>query len=914
MTLTITLLLLGLGTGAMISLSALGLVLMFRSSGVLNFATGAVGMASSYVFYDLTKQQEWSPVAGSFVAVLFGAVLGLISYALVIVLPKKSSNIMRVIGTLGVLVILQSLVNLRYGANALVVDDFLPTSMVSFGGGVEIPMSRILLVGIAIVLTSILTIVYTQTRFGLATTAAAENERKLAALGWRIGRVGSLNWAVGGALSGLAGVLLAPITGVAITNGTALTVTVLAAALIGGLRSFTMTLAGGMVIGMLQSLFVVRDFGIDGLSDAVPFVVIVGIIIFRGQGLPLRSFVGDRLPKVGSGVVSIPLVVAGVLGALLLIGPILNDSGTRSLTSSMLTAITLLSFTVLVGYAGQMSLAQVTLGATSGLIAARLTADLGWPFALALIVGVLGAVPVGLIVGLPSARTRGASLAIATLGLAVAIQSLIFQNPSISGGQFGIPLSLDGSFIVFGVDFGTFNHPDRFAWLVLGFLAVLAVLVANLRRGVAGRHMIAVRGNERAASGLGINVVSTKLWAFAIAAAIAGVGGVLTTFRGSTALFNAISVLNNIVTIGYAIVGGVGGALGALFGSMLDPAGAGNGLFGLVVDIGPVTMGAVGGFLLIFTIISSPDGIAIGVVEALKGRAAARDKRRVEKWLAADTDSVVDSGVRKASLSVEGITVRFGPVTAVNNVDLSVAPGEIVGVVGANGAGKTTLIDSITGFVASQGTVRIGDNDLTGRSTHERARLGLGRSWQSLEIFEDLSVLDNLRTASDERRWWAPLADLVRPERSGPTVALRRAIHALKLEDILTSNPDELSTGQRKLVALARAIAAEPSVLLLDEPCSGLDQDERDEVGSVITMLAREMGMGILLVEHDVHLVRRLCDRVTALDFGRRIGEGDPDDVLSSPAVASAFLGEVLDTVDGEGNENTKLLTGEGVS
>jgi ABC-type branched-subunit amino acid transport system ATPase component/branched-subunit amino acid ABC-type transport system permease component len=902
MTLNISLLLLGLGSGAMIALSAFGLVLMFRSSGVLNFATGAIGMACSYVFWDLTQEQGWPTAAAAPASVLLGAVLGLISYVAVIVLPRRSSNIMRVMGTLGILVILQALVQIRYGPDPLAVDGFLPSGTVSFGGGVVIPNSRILLVIIAVLLTAALTVFYARSRFGLATTAVAENERKLAALGWRIWVVGSLNWSLGGALAGLAGILLAPITGVSLTVGTALTVTVLAAALVGGLRSFSLTLVGGMVVGMLQSLFVVRDLGVDGLADAIPFVVIVGVIIFRGRGLPLRSYVGDRLPKVGTGRISIPALAAAVVVVLFMIGPILNENGSRALTTSLLTAITLLSFIVLVGYAGQLSLAQVTLGAFSGLIAAKLTADWGWPFPLALLAGVIGVIPVGLLVGLPSARSRGASLAIVTLGLAVAIQSLVFGNESLSGGKLGIPLSPDGSFTIFGVDFGSFSNPDRFAGLVLGFVVVLGVLVANLRRGMVGRQMIAVRGNERAAAGLGINVVSTKLWAFAIASAIAGVGGVISVFRGPAALFTNISVLNNITSIGYAIIGGVGGALGALFGSLLEPAGVGNAMLGLFVDVNPVTMSAIGGFLLIFTIITSPDGIAVAAVDSmrglhrrLQGRRTARAVVQAERWLAQGSAEEAEFSVRRATLSVEGVEVRFGPVVAVRGVELTVGPGEVVGVIGANGAGKTTLIDAVTGFVPAAGSVRLGDVELSAFSPHDRARLGVSRSWQSLEIFEDLTVIENLRVGADARRWWAPLADLVHPERAGPTPALRRAIEALGLQDSLGSTPSELSTGRCKMVALARAIAAEPSILLLDEPCSGLDQDGRDEVGRVIRMLARDMGMGVLLVEHDVHLVRRLCDRVVALDFGEVIASGPPDEVLANLTVASAFLGEVSD-------------------
>ena len=311
------------------------------------------------------------------------------------------------------------------------------------------------------------------------------------------------------------------------------------------------------------------------------------------------------------------VVLLAAVAAVVLVGPVLNNNGTAALTTTLLAAILLLSFTVLLGYAGQMSLAQITLSGVGGLIAARLTDAFGLPFPLVLVVAMLATVPVGLIVGLPSARTRGVSLAVATLGLAVAFQALVFNNVSVSGGQIGIPLSDDASFRIFGIEFDSLRHVDRFAYLVLGFVVVLALLVANLRNSASGRRMIAVRGNERAAAGLGINVVTTKLSAFAIAAAIAGVGGVLAAFRGPVALFTQFSVLSNISEIGYSVVGGAGSVVGALFGSTLEPAGLGNSALSAVFRVGPVTMALVGGFLLVFTIITSPDGIAAATVESI---------------------------------------------------------------------------------------------------------------------------------------------------------------------------------------------------------------------------------------------------------------------------------------------------------
>ena len=506
--------------------------------------------------------------------------------------------------------------------------------------------------------------------------------------------------------------------------------------------------------------------------------------------------------------------------------------------------------------------------------------------------------------GLPSARTRGVSLAVATLGLAVAIESLVFTNGTISGGQAGIALPNSGSFRVLGMDFDSFLHIDRFAYLVLGFVLVLAMLVANLRRSGSGRRMIAVRGNERAAAGLGVNVVTTKLWAFGIAAAIAGVGGALAVYNAPAAIFSDASVLDNLTAVGYSVVGGAGSVLGALFASALEPAGIGNAALDSIFGVGPVTMALIGGALLLFTIITAPDGMATATVQALGGlrrrlparRMRSKRRQQVDLQLGAEAPD----RVRAATLSVGSVEVVFGAVRAVDEVDLHVDPGEVVGVVGANGAGKTTLIDAITGFVPCAGTVDLGGQDLSNVSAHGRARAGVGRSWQSLELIEDLSVLDNLRIASESARWWSFLVDLVWPMRDKPSAAMLRSIRALELGDVLGKMPRELSTGKRKLVALARAIAGEPSVLLLDEPCSGLDHHEREEVVKVVRTLAETWGVGVLLVEHDVHLVRRVSDRIVALDFGKVIAEGRPDRVLSDPGVMAAFLGEVIEAGRGK--------------
>jgi sulfate-transporting ATPase len=244
-------------------------------------------------------------------------------------------------------------------------------------------------------------------------------------------------------------------------------------------------------------------------------------------------------------------------------------------------------------------------------------------------------------------------------------------------------------------------------------------------------------------------------------------------------------------------------------------------------------------------------------------------------------------------LSVEHVRVRFGGVVAVEDVSLQVRPGEVLGLIGPNGAGKTTLIDVITGFTRQQGgQVMLADQAVDRWSPRRRARGGLARSFQSLELFEDMTVRDNLRTASDRRDPVAYITDLVWPHNPPLPGTAVAAVREFGLEDDLDRKPSELPYGRRRLVGIARAVATRPSVLLLDEPAAGLDESETRELSELLIRLAKEWGLGVLLVEHDVALVMSVCDRIVALDFGQVIAEGTPDDIRGDQAVIAAYLGE----------------------
>jgi len=235
------------------------------------------------------------------------------------------------------------------------------------------------------------------------------------------------------------------------------------------------------------------------------------------------------------------------------------------------------------------------------------------------------------------------------------------------------------------------------------------------------------------------------------------------------------------------------------------------------------------------------------------------------------------------ALEVRDLTVAFRGAPVVSGVSLEVEPGQVAGVVGPNGAGKTTLVDAVTGFVASSGAVSIGGRPVGGLRPHRRAGLGVARTFQSLELFEDLTVGENLAVAAEAA---GPRA------RYGGTAGdrVKRAAVMAGVDDALDVVPGQLSYGRRKQVALARALAGGPSVLLLDEPAAGLDTGERAALATTLRSLAAE-GVAVVLIDHDVHLVFEVCDHITVLDAGRVLAQGTPAAVRADPAVAEAWLG-----------------------
>ncbi|WP_261576197.1 ABC transporter permease subunit [Frankia gtarii] len=915
---------LGVGAGALYALAAVGLVLVHRGSGVVNFAQGAMGMVGAYVYFE-GRGGDLPDALSVVLGLLAAAVLGALFHLLILRRMRGASGLARIVATLALLVVLQSVAVLRYGDLPKVIPSMLPIEPVSVLGA-QIGRDRLYILAIVVVLTAALWAVYRFTRFGVATSAVAENSRSAAALGVSPDLIGAANWAIGAALGALAAILLAPITGLGPANLTYLVIPVLAAAVVGRFASFPITLAAGLVIGIGQSE-VTRYVTAPGLATAIPFVLVAVVLLARGRTTAGKGDSFGRMPRLGAGRPHRLATGVAVLAAVVCVWWLLPAAWVNAFGLQMIVAIILMSFVVVTGYAGQVSLVQIGFAGVGALMTAWLVADHGWPFWLAALAGVVAVVPVGIVVGLGGLRTRGVHLAILTLGLAISLEAVVFGNPRYTGGVEGYHV---GDIRVFGLAVDALTYPKRYASLVLAVLVVVALAIVNLRRSRAGRRLIAVRTNERAAAALGISVVGAKLYAFVLGGMIASLGGILLAFHDPVPSFGAFAGLQSVTALQNAVLGGVGATTGPLMGSSFAPGTLGQQIFSFLGAKVALYLALASGVGLLFMLTSAPDGLVFlrhRADDRLRALVAARLPRRpaglqprarraaTHASESATSESPTSesatsesptSGVggagqagsreqhRVPSLALElrRVSVRFGGVVALRELSLRVRPGEVVGLIGPNGAGKSTTIDAITGFTTlAGGEVHLGETRIDGWGRERRARAGLGRSFQSLELFEDLTVLENLQSACDRRDSLAYVTNLVVPDRGRLTPAGWAAVADFGLEPFLDTPVQDLGYAHRRMLAVARAVAGGHSVLLLDEPAAGLGDAQTRELGAVLRRLADERGMAVFLVEHNVDMVLRTCDRVYALDFGVLIGAGTPAEISGTPAVVDAYLG-----------------------
>src|SRR3954452_4829646 len=615
-------LLLGLGSGAVYGILALGLVLKHRAAGVVDFGHGAVAMFVAYVFLALRADGElqlpwivlppaiflgdplgtWPAIA---VSLVYAALLGAAMYWLIYRPLRSATALTRVCASVGSMLALQGIAVLNFGTTAKSTPAILPSEAIQLAG-VTVPSDRLWFAGIVVVLAAVLSLVYRRTRFGLATRASAENEVGASLVGLSTDRIGVGNWILATVLAGLAGILIAPVSTVDPSSYTLFIVPALGVALVARFTSFGVAAAAGLVLGMLQSeitkLLVVWDWLPDqGLPQVLPFLVIMIAMTLLARGVGARGVVGEpRQPSLGRATRPyMTTLVCFVIGVLALV--LLHGSLQSAFMASLVSICLALSLVVLTGYVGKVSLAQMSFAGVSAFSLTHFADGAGIPFPFSLLLGAFVAVPLGLLIGLPALRLRGVNLAVVTLAAAFAIDALVFNDQSFSGGLRGsdvpVPSIIGDSEIRLGV-------------FLLVVVCLVGLLVARLRNAPAGRMFIAVRSNERAAAAVGINVARTKLLAFGLSAFIAGLGGGLFAYQQHTVSSPSFGVFTSLALLAITYVAGVGRISGAVVaGVMLSSTGLLVTALDQAFNIGKY-QDVVAGVLLTLTAIKQPDGIA----------------------------------------------------------------------------------------------------------------------------------------------------------------------------------------------------------------------------------------------------------------------------------------------------------------
>ena len=623
---------LGLGAGVAYAALAFGVVAVYKGSGVLNFAHGAIALLAAYVYTDLSGsgsgQAGLSPYLAVLIAMAGAALLGVGFHFLVMKRLRSAPNLAKVVATLGLLSLLQGIVVVHWGSvYTSTIPSLFPTNSVPIGGGAYVGANSLWALGLAVLLAAGLWALYSRTRFGLATRAAAENEKGAALLGYSPNFIASMNWAIGCALAALAGAIIAPVAGLDSGSLPLMILPAFAAALLGRFRSFFIAAIVAVAIGIAQSELVSYWGSQPGVTVAVPLLIVIVAMIVSGRLIPARGTLSEgRPPTTPDGRLKpIPVVVAVVAGIVLLV------FGSPTYQSAMVTticfAVLALSVVVLTGYVGQISLAQMTFAGLSGLFLSRLAVSAGVPFPLGILLASVLAIPAGILVGLPAMRVRGINLAVVTLGLGYSVSAVVFDDPALTGGGFSAGASVIPSPTFAGYSFDGLEHTVRFGLFALALLMIVVVIVSNLRRSSTGRKMLAVRSNERAAAAAGINVSGIKLQAFALSSFIAGLGGALLSTSINQATYSEFTSLSSIALITVVYISGIASIAGAIVAGL---AAAGGVIYVLLSGIpGFATYYMpVSGALLIFTVIGQPDGVVPLMQAQLRALATSLNQRR----------------------------------------------------------------------------------------------------------------------------------------------------------------------------------------------------------------------------------------------------------------------------------------------
>jgi ABC-type branched-subunit amino acid transport system ATPase component/branched-subunit amino acid ABC-type transport system permease component len=890
----------GIVSGSIYGLAAVGLVLTYKTSGIFNFGHGALATAAAYVFYWMNVDHGWDWKLSFLVAVfIVGPLMGLVMERLARVLAHQRTA-WKIVGTTGLILLVQGLGTIKYGVDTLKVPQYLPNGNDTFHfAGVNIRYSQLTVTIVAVVAVALLYALFRFTRLGTSMRAVVDDPDLLDLQGTSPTKIRRISWIFGSTLAALSGVLIVPFIGLEPITLTFLVVQAFGAAAIGMFASIPLTFLGGLVVGIGEALLTKWEINypsLVGLSRGWPFIILIVVMLVTprhklapptsSEARPNLQWHGPRSLRIAAGVI--------VIGALASVPSWAESKLAPYWMTAMAVMLIMLSLGLLVRTAGIVSLCSAAFAAIGAVSFSQLHVDAGLPWILAVLIAGLIAVPIGALVAIPSIRLSGLFLALATLGFGLLVERVFYRRSYMftvlaEGRRTPRP--------------GWASSNDRYYLLLLAFVLVGVLVIGAIHRGRLGRVLLGLGDSPRAVSTLGLSINVTRVIVFCIGAYIAAVAGALygpiTGIAGAESSF--YSSFNSIVLLAvlalapfrapwYAIFAGVTQVIPAYIEGK-------NTSHWLTVIFGF--------FAIVVALEGGPRGMPVRWqrwFEAKFGKARAGAVHDVESHGAIDLRRPVPAlaAGEVAGLSVSDLTVRFGGLVAVDRVSLTAPMGRITGLIGPNGAGKTTTFNSCSGLNRpSSGRIMLSGHDVSRISPPGRARHGLGRTFQIMELCESLTVADNVALGRESSQAGAHVFSQVFAPRHDILVrdlATAEALALCGIEAISEQQAGALSTGQRRLVELARCLAGPFDLLLLDEPSSGLDHTETERFGSVLTKVVQERGCGILLVEHDMSLVMEVCEYIYVLDFGRLIFEGTPAEVGSSAEVQAAYLGS--ETID----------------
>jgi ABC-type branched-subunit amino acid transport system ATPase component/branched-subunit amino acid ABC-type transport system permease component len=904
----------GLTAGSIYGLAGVGLVLTYKTSGVFNFAYGAIAAVAAFVFYWLRDRHgvDW-PIAAVVSVLVLGPLMGLALELLTRMLARVSIEF-QVVGMVGLALGISGALTLWSSSwgdisfGALQFPSYLPTGTFTIGD-VNVGYDQAITMGIALLSTIVLYLFFRYARLGVAMRAVVDNPDLVNITGTNPIRVRRWAWIIGTVFAAMSGVLIAPTIGLNSLLLILLVVQAFGAAAVGYFSNLPLTYVGGLAIGIAASVstkYVGTISWLGGLPASLPFIVLFIALLVT----PKRLLVQRRTPPPPPPrtVYNAPPLVSIGFGVICVVAlafvPDLVGNDLSFWTIGLLTTILFLSLGLLVRESGQVSLCQYAFAAVGAAAFCHLATDHGVPWLVALLLAGLVAVPVGLIIAVPAIRLSGVFLALATLGFGILLEKMLYLQDIMFGP------TADG---IHGTRPSFATSDTDYYYVVLGAVVICSIVVVAIVRGRLGRLLLGLRDSPLALDTEGATTNVTRVLVFCISSFLAGLFGAL--YAGYVGSVNAASFPSfNSLTILAVVTLAIGGApwyavSAAAFFSVIPS----------YIDVENITayIQIFFGLAVVFVGLraTKPPRVPLGLrrfLDRLGGRrhVAAEEAAALPVAIqpsptfvvptpaGADTNGgerarATDGAAR--GLELVDITVRFGGLVAVDTLSLEAPVGRVTGLIGPNGAGKTTTFNAACGLVrANRGRVLIHGANVTRSTPAARARRGLGRTFQRAELWNSLSVDENValgrEAAMGGRSMLGQLA-AAPGQRKAIRDAADAAMEITGIAPLRDRQASLLTSGERRLVELARALAGVYDVILLDEPSSGLDQTETERFGQVLRRVVAERGTGLLLVEHDMSLVMDVCDFIYVMDFGRVIFAGAPHDVRDSAIVQAAYLG-----------------------